>query len=71
MTVSISSQKVAYFLSFVLMICLTAQIYFLNAIAATSVVRVNTTLAHVDINSSNSINCLPAKWLIAHQAIVT
>ena len=70
MTVSVSL-KVAYVLSLTLMICLTAQIYVLNAIAATSVVRVNTTLANVDINSSNSITCLPAKWLIAHQAIVT
>ena len=70
MTVSVSL-KVAYVLSLTLMICLTAQIYFLNAIAATSVVRVNTTLAHFHINSSNSITCLPARWFIAHQAIVT
>lgn len=63
MTVSVSS-KVAYVLSLILMICLTAQFYFLNAISATSVVRVNTTF-------SNSITRLPEKWFIAHQAIVT
>ena len=69
MTVSVSL-KVAYVLSLTLMICLTAQIYVLNTNLTTSVVPVSTILTHVQIRSGG-LSSLPAKWFIAHQAIVT